>query len=216
MDTSSKVAKEKSPFMQRQAIQTMAYMISHHHVDDEIEKRIDGELNSLSNELKTLEAKRPELEQALADAKAKEKAAQDRIDAGVSDEEKTKLSEEKGAAIGVKIAKENELSILKEDLKPITGRVNLLKEYKESKSDLNHHYHTQFPMLLPNGNTWANTYFLLTGFHALHVLIGLVAFALMMFITLNRKSYGIVENVGLYWHFVDLVWIFLFPLLYLF
>jgi cytochrome c oxidase subunit 3 len=38
----------------------------------------------------------------------------------------------------------------------------------------------------------------------------------MLFITLNRRRANLVENIGLYWHFVDLVWIFLFPLLYLF
>ena len=63
---------------------------------------------------------------------------------------------------------------------------------------------------------WASTYFLLTGFHAIHVLVGLIVFALMGFMTLNLARAGFVENIGLYWHFVDLVWIFLFPLLYLF
>jgi cytochrome c oxidase subunit 3 len=63
---------------------------------------------------------------------------------------------------------------------------------------------------------WASTYFLLTGFHALHVLIGLIAFALMLPLNLGPAKAGLVENIGLYWHFVDLVWIFLFPLLYLF
>jgi len=41
-------------------------------------------------------------------------------------------------------------------------------------------------------------------------------FFLLMFVTLDRSKAGLVENIGLYWHFVDLVWIFLFPLLYLF
>ena len=63
---------------------------------------------------------------------------------------------------------------------------------------------------------WASTYFLLTGFHAIHVLVGLIVFVLMLFVTLDRTQAGLVENIGLYWHFVDLVWIFLFPLLYLF
>jgi cytochrome c oxidase subunit 3 len=38
----------------------------------------------------------------------------------------------------------------------------------------------------------------------------------MLAITLDRSRANLVENIGLYWHFVDLVWIFLFPLLYLF
>ena len=63
---------------------------------------------------------------------------------------------------------------------------------------------------------WVSTYFLLTGFHALHVLVGLIAFVFLLFMTLSSSNAAVVENVGLYWHFVDLVWIFLFPLLYLF
>ncbi len=74
----------------------------------------------------------------------------------------------------------------------------------------------RLPIMIPGGPLWASTYFLLTGFHALHVLVGLIVFALMLFITLDRARANLVENIGLYWHFVDLVWIFLFPLLYLF
>ena len=62
-------------------------------------------------------------------------------------------------------------------------------------------------------------YFLMTGMHALHMVIGIGLLSWLI----NRNSKGIfsdvyytpVEVVGLYWHFVDIVWIFLFPLLYL-
>lgn len=81
---------------------------------------------------------------------------------------------------------------------------------------LNHRLKMKLPMVIPSGNTWANTYFLLTGFHALHVLFGLFAFVILLTKTLNVATAGLVENVALYWHFVDIVWIFLFPLLYLF
>jgi cytochrome c oxidase subunit 3 len=72
---------------------------------------------------------------------------------------------------------------------------------------------------IPFGNLWASCYFAMTGFHALHVLGGLVVFALMLLMALVGK-FGpqhvlMVELTGLYWHFVDIVWIFLFPLLYL-
>jgi cytochrome c oxidase subunit 3 len=79
-----------------------------------------------------------------------------------------------------------------------------------------HHPWLRLPIMVPGGGLWASTYFLLTGFHALHVLIGLIVFALLLGLTLDRTRAGLVENIGLYWHFVDLVWIFLFPLLYLF
>lgn len=74
----------------------------------------------------------------------------------------------------------------------------------------------RLPMVIPGGNMWASTYFLLTGFHAIHVVVGLIVFAVLLGCTLGPKSAGMIENTGLYWHFVDLVWIFMFPLLYLF
>lgn len=74
----------------------------------------------------------------------------------------------------------------------------------------------KLPIVIPGGNMWASTYFLLTGFHALHVLIGLIVFAILLTLDLNAGRAYMIENVGLYWHFVDLVWIFLFPLIYLF
>ncbi len=62
-------------------------------------------------------------------------------------------------------------------------------------------------------------YFIMTGLHALHMLIGI---GLVTWITISAHKgryteayHNPVENVGLYWHFVDLVWIYLFPLLYL-
>ncbi|HVT30385.1 MAG TPA: cytochrome c oxidase subunit 3 [Lacipirellulaceae bacterium] len=74
----------------------------------------------------------------------------------------------------------------------------------------------RLPIMVPGGPMWASTYFLLTGFHALHVLVGLIVFAILLFYTLDRRKAHLLENIGLYWHFVDIVWIFLFPLLYLF
>ena len=74
----------------------------------------------------------------------------------------------------------------------------------------------RLPIVIPGGNMWASTYFLLTGFHAVHVVVGLIVFALLLGRTLGTANAGMIENAGLYWHFVDLVWIFMFPLLYLF
>jgi len=74
----------------------------------------------------------------------------------------------------------------------------------------------KLPAVIPGGNMWASTYFFLTGFHAIHVIVGLIVFAILLLYRLGPKRAGMIENAGLYWHFVDLVWIFLFPLLYLF
>ena len=67
------------------------------------------------------------------------------------------------------------------------------------------------------GNIFASSYFIMTGFHAIHVIVGMILFAavLKQGSSLNEKWTDFVENSGLYWHFVDLVWIFLFPMLYI-
>ena len=67
------------------------------------------------------------------------------------------------------------------------------------------------------GNIFASCYFLMTGFHAIHVVVGMILFGLVLKegTRLNGTWTDFVENSGLYWHFVDLVWIFLFPLLYI-
>ena len=62
-------------------------------------------------------------------------------------------------------------------------------------------------------------YFSMTGLHGLHVLLGIVAMVWLI-ILIKRKSEVITDYIptemfGLYWHFVDLVWIFLYPLYYL-
>jgi cytochrome c oxidase subunit 3 len=72
---------------------------------------------------------------------------------------------------------------------------------------------------IPFGNLWASCYFAMTGFHALHVFGGLVVFVIILLIAamgrFGPQHSTMLEMVGLYWHFVDIVWIFLFPLLYL-
>jgi cytochrome c oxidase subunit 3 len=67
------------------------------------------------------------------------------------------------------------------------------------------------------GNIFASIYFLMTGFHAIHVIVGMILFyvVLKQGSKLDESWTDFVENSGLYWHFVDLVWIFLFPLLYI-
>lgn len=74
---------------------------------------------------------------------------------------------------------------------------------------------------LPSRNTFFAIYYTLTGVHALHIVGGLVV--MLHFLgpgatlwTSNPEQFtNRVEAIGLYWHFVDFVWIFLFPLLYL-
>ncbi|RTY85789.1 cytochrome c oxidase subunit 3 [Flavobacterium sp. RSP15] len=67
---------------------------------------------------------------------------------------------------------------------------------------------------------FANFFFFITGFHGFHVLSGIIINIIIFFNVLigtyeKRGSYEMVEKVGLYWHFVDLVWVFVFTVFYL-
>ena len=71
-----------------------------------------------------------------------------------------------------------------------------------------------------NGDTlFFGLYFFMTGLHALHIIVGMTILIVMLFKVINKSinsgNYVQLENSGLYWHLVDLIWIFLFPLFYL-
>lgn len=72
---------------------------------------------------------------------------------------------------------------------------------------------------VPKAPLFFSMYFMLTGVHALHVVIGMILITWVIFRLKRGEIHGgfytPVELVGFYWHFVDLVWIYLFPLLYL-
>jgi cytochrome c oxidase subunit 3 len=73
---------------------------------------------------------------------------------------------------------------------------------------------------MPHGELlFFGLYYMMTGLHALHVIVGMVLLSINVVKvrtgTVNSGRYVILENSALYWHLVDLIWIFLFPLLYL-
>ena len=94
-------------------------------------------------------------------------------------------------------------------------------EYKH-KYDLNHIPGPNFEFEGPHAaqvQIFISLYFGLTGLHALHMVVGFSLLAVICWMAHRRRFppewYTPVELSGLYWHFVDIVWIFLFPLLYL-
>lgn len=85
-------------------------------------------------------------------------------------------------------------------------------KYFEYSAKFAHH-------IYPDTSIFFSLYFMMTGLHMLHVFIGLLILATMFVLTLKGKftsEYNTpIEVGGLYWHLVDLIWIYLFPLLYL-
>lgn len=79
---------------------------------------------------------------------------------------------------------------------------------------MDHFYH-----LPPGEKLFFFLYFFMTGLHGLHVIIGAIFIFIVMHLIdkgkVTGKNYMLLENAGLYWHLVDLIWIYLFPLFYL-
>ena len=94
------------------------------------------------------------------------------------------------------------------------GCVFMVIKTVEYGSKFSHHHY-------PSTDNFYATYFTMTGLHGLHVLGGMIVFAYFlgpgskMWKTEPERFTNRIEVAGLYWHFVDLVWIFLFPVLYL-
>lgn len=75
------------------------------------------------------------------------------------------------------------------------------------------------PAITPSTHVFYGLYYIMTGLHALHVFVGL-ALILWIWVLAGKERFSVsyytpVEVIGLYWHLVDVVWIFLFPVLYL-
>ncbi|MDT8378080.1 MAG: cytochrome c oxidase subunit 3 family protein [Desulfotignum sp.] len=68
-------------------------------------------------------------------------------------------------------------------------------------------------------NLFFGLYYVVTGLHGLHILIGMTLLAVSLMLVYRHKvtvqNYSVLDNSGLYWHLVDLIWIFIFPLFYL-
>ena len=65
---------------------------------------------------------------------------------------------------------------------------------------------------------FGSSFYTLTGFHGLHVLIGILLLLILLILTIQgsfrNKSSSVIGTIGIYWHFVDVVWIFVFTVIY--
>lgn len=98
----------------------------------------------------------------------------------------------------------------------------MINKYFEWSAKFHHGIYPGSETLLakPSGEiVFFGLYYVMTGLHGLHVIIGIVLISVMMRFTskgiVNSDSYVKLESTGLYWHLVDIIWIFLFPLFYL-
>ena len=117
-------------------------------------------------------------------------------------------------AIGVTASKRgnNKLLVAMLAITIICGLAFGYNKYLEYGVKFSHH-------LYPSTSIFFSLYFMMTGLHMVHVFIGLIILTVIMILAMKgryTKEYNThVEVGGLYWHLVDLIWIYLFPLLYL-
>lgn len=104
----------------------------------------------------------------------------------------------------------------------LLGGLFLVNKYFEWGHKFKHGIYPNSQRLVagpPGENIFFGLYYVITGLHGLHIIVGLSLLAASGYLLHQRKirsdDYVFLENSGLYWHLVDLIWIFIFPLFYL-
>ena len=104
----------------------------------------------------------------------------------------------------------------------VFGLMFLINKYFEWSHEIQNGIYPGSDTLLEKKNgeiLFFGLYYTMTGLHGLHVIIGMVIICFMLVFIIKDKitfdNYVKLENAGLYWHLVDVIWIFLFPLFYL-
>jgi cytochrome c oxidase subunit 3 len=104
----------------------------------------------------------------------------------------------------------------------LCGLTFLINKYFEWGAKFHHGLYPNSDLMYdsePGFNIFFGLYYTITGLHGLHVIIGMVLLAISLALVIRNKvtdqRYAMLENSGLYWHLVDLIWIYVFPLFYL-
>jgi cytochrome c oxidase subunit III len=118
--------------------------------------------------------------------------------------------------------KNKKLSLMLLGITVVLGLAFLVNKYFEWGEHIREHIYPGSAILALRGQgdvLFYGLYFFMTGLHALHIIIGLVFICVIASMIIKDKithdNFVLLENSGLYWHLVDLIWIFLFPLFYL-
>ncbi len=117
---------------------------------------------------------------------------------------------------------EKRLAMLMLAFTVLLGAAFLANKYLEWGAKIQHGIYPNGPELLnrpPGEGLFFGLYFAMTGLHGLHVAAGVVLLSILFFFLAQdriwKEDYVKLENAGLYWHLVDVIWIFLLPLFYL-
>ena len=203
--TKQKVGASDDPLMQQMALESLAHQILPIESDPKFAKYITDEKNELTEIQSGLV---DQLQSAEASLKESQETLRQLTEAEPKDNDAINAASKKAAEFTTLI------SANKKKSKPIEDRLSAIEEFGELQTGINEHHDLQLPVVIPSGNAWLNTYYLLTGFHALHLVAGLVLLMIALTMRLDKSRIPYLENVGLYWHFVDFVWLLLLPILY--
>jgi cytochrome c oxidase subunit 3 len=114
------------------------------------------------------------------------------------------------------------VSVIFQAVTVLLGLLFLVNKYVEWRAKFHHGLYPGSEELLARDHgqvLFFGLYYAMTGLHGLHVVAGLVLIGIMLGFTVTGRITGTefvrLENSGLYWHLVDLIWIYLFPLFYL-
>ncbi len=121
------------------------------------------------------------------------------------------------------VQKQNKkLALIMIGLTLLMAAVFLFNKYIEWGAKFHHGLYpgSELMPLLERGHIlYFSLYFFMTGLHAFHIIVGMILLTVCYFKVksnkINNERFVLLENGALYWHLVDLIWIFLFPLLYL-
>lgn len=118
--------------------------------------------------------------------------------------------------------KNKKLALILLGLTILLGLAFMVNKYFEWGHHIHEHIYPGSQLLAQRGQgdvLFYGLYFFMTGLHGLHIIIGLIFIGVIAAKisknSINSDNYVLLENSGLYWHLVDLIWIFLFPLFYL-
>jgi cytochrome c oxidase subunit 3 len=104
----------------------------------------------------------------------------------------------------------------------VFGVAFLVNKYIEWSAEIHQGLYPNSPVLLqrPHGDQiFFGLYYSMTGLHGVHILAGIILLSVMLVLVIKERitstDFNKLENAGLYWHLVDVIWIFLLPLFYL-
>lgn len=207
--TQYKVGRSGDSLLKRMAIGTMAHQIHPLGIVPGFEKYIVDEALETKAQQEEFTRQLDEVDQLLKQSQANLKTAlpkNDRVSA---------LERERFERASAKTARLTEaISEIRKELVPLESRLQAIHQFAATPG-INQQFQLKLPIVIPGGNRWASVYYLLTGVHAVHILFGLVAMAVLLPLRLGIARAAVLENVSLYWLFVDLVWLAIFVIIYL-